>query len=360
LGHPLNRVVASPAFFEHQCQISSLPENRVAVIRDDEGAVVGVCPIVLWRLTMTLQIRKRVLSRIHVKTATVLSGEPLLQSDPTLFRLLFNGLLEGLPWADCVHINSMPADCPTAHFLYHEDRHKRAYFVHPRRLERREWLYLELGEHLESFLRRKQKRTRNTLKRRVRKLREHGGGRLDCLRIESESEIESFYESALSVAHESWQFHSLDRCLEETALYRESLRNLARLGYLRAYLLRCDGKPCAFVIGYQHEDVLQLQQTAYAREFAQFSPGTVLYYLLLEDLYVHRRPSLVNHGVGVTAHKRLFTNRVAYDTSVYLFRPNLRNRLRCAGYDALSASLNLVKRLLGEPTAVPQVEDDGD
>jgi hypothetical protein len=85
-----------------------------------------------------------------------------------------------------------------------------------------------------------------------------------------------------------------------------------------------------------------------------------LYYLLLEDLYVHRRPSLVNHGVGVTSHKRLFTNRVAYDTSVYLFRPTLRNRLRCAGHDVLSASLKLVKRLRGEPAAVPQVEDDGD
>ena len=135
LGHTLNRVLASPTFYEHQCQVAPLPENRVVVIRNDEGRIVGICPIVLWRLTMTLQIKRHVLSRMRLRTATILSGEPLLPPDPALFRLLFDGLLEAFPWADCVHINSMPADSFTCKFIYEDQPRSRHYLVHPPKLE---------------------------------------------------------------------------------------------------------------------------------------------------------------------------------------------------------------------------------
>ena len=360
LGHPLNRVYASPTLYEHQCRIAPLPENRVAVLRDGHGKVIGVCPIVLWRLTMPFQVRRSVLGKILLKAATILSGEPLVPADPALFRLLFDGLLEGLPWCDCIYINSMPVDCFTCHFLYGKGHRDGRYFVHPRRLEAREWLYHELGESREELLKGKKGTTRYQLRRRVKKLPELGGGALECIRVETEDQVDAFYESALSVAEQSWQDERLGRRLEETALYRESLLSLARLGCLRTYLLKCGGRPCSFVIGYQYEDVLHVEQTAYSREFAPFSPGSVLYYLMLEDLHQHRRPILVNHGVGVNPNKRLFTNRSTLDTSVYLFRPTIRNRLRCGSHSLFHAGLNLAKRLLSrrKPAAVEGDENE--
>ena len=121
LGHPLNRVFASPTLYEHECRIAPLPENRVAVIRDVDQKVIGVCPIILWRLAMPFQVRKRVSAKT-LEAANIVSSEPLLPHDPALFQLLFDGLLDGLPWCDCVYINSMPADCFTAQFLYGADR----------------------------------------------------------------------------------------------------------------------------------------------------------------------------------------------------------------------------------------------
>jgi hypothetical protein len=218
--------------------------------------------------------------------------------------------------------------------------------VHPRRFQPREWLYLELGERLDDFLKCRHKRTRNTLKRRVRKLREHGAGRLDCQRVETEDQVDEFHAAARSIAEQSWQFHHLGGRLEDTALNLENLRSYARIGCLRAYLLKCGDRPCAFVIGYQYEDILQLRQTAYAAEFSQLSPGTVLYYMLLEDLYSHRRPRFANHGTGVTRHKRLFSNRSALDTSVYLFRPTVANKLRCLTMSAFATGIALAKRML--------------
>jgi CelD/BcsL family acetyltransferase involved in cellulose biosynthesis len=100
------------------------------------------------------------------------------------------------------------------------------------------------------------------------------------------------------------------------------------------------------VIGCQNGDVLQFEQTAYASDLSAFSPGTVLYYLLLEDLYTHRRPSLVNHGVGVTPHKRLFSNRSTTNTTVYLLRRTIRNRVRRISREVFAFGLRMAKRLL--------------
>ena len=117
----------------------------------------------------------------------------------------------------------------------------------------------------------------------------------------------------------------------------------------------------AYVIGYQYEDILQFEQTAYAPEFSMFSPGTVLYYLLLQDLYQHRPPSFLNHGIGVTPHKRLFCNRKSFDTQAFLFRPTLRNRLRCSGHGLFYKVLGLTKRIAGEgvkPAVAGENEDE--
>jgi hypothetical protein len=358
-GHDLNRVFASPTLYEHQTRIAPLPENRVAVLRDGNGRIVGICPIVLWKAALPFQVRKRVLATIVVKAATILSGEPLLAADPALFHFLIDRLFDGLPWCDCVYMNSIPVESFACKMIYANEHKQSRYFVHPRRLVTREWIYLEPGNSLEALLSGKQKRTRNTLKRRVKKLREHGAGSLECMRVETEGQVDAFYESAYAVAEKSWQHTNLGRCLEETALYRNNLHSLAQLGALRAYLLKCGGLPCAFVIGYQYEDILQFEQTAFSSDFAKFSPGTVLYYMLLEDLYCYRPPRLVNHGVGVTLHKRLFSNREAVDTSVYLFRPTLRNRILCASLTLFSSALDVARRLFAKrPSPPPESEEN--
>jgi Acetyltransferase (GNAT) domain len=361
LLHPSQRVFASPIIYEHSCRQDSLGHNRVAVIRDSDGGVVGICPIVSWRLEMPFTVRKRVFAKFLVRAATILSCQPLIPDDPALFRLLFKGLLEKLDWCDCVYIDSMPVDSPTSRFLFSKQGPKRPYLIYPSRPVPREWIYLEMDQNLEGFLAQKHKRTRNTLKRRVKKLTEKGGGALECIRVENEGQIDEFYHDAFAIAEKSWQFQNLGRRLDETALYRENLQHLAQIGCLRAYLLKCGGRPAAFVIGYQCGDVLQFEQTAYDPELSMYSPGTVLYYLMMQDLYQHRRPSFVNHGIGVTPHKRLFCNRASLDTQVFLFRPTLRNRFRCSSHGLFYKGLKLAKRIAGKrvtPAASELHEDE--
>jgi hypothetical protein len=344
LANPLQRVFASPTLYEHQCTVGSSPRNRVAVIRDDEGKVVGICPIVFWRLTMQFVAGKRLFARIMVNAATLRGCGPLVPPEPGLHRLLFDGLLDQLPWCDCIYIDSLDVDSYTCNYIYSEGAKSGHFLIYPARMKRREWIYMEPGASADAFLTEKRSRHRNNLKRRVKKLSEYGS--LECRRVDSEEQVDQFHESARTIALKSWQFQNLGRSLDETALARANLHNLARLGCLRAYLLKCGGKPCAFVIGYQYQDILQIEQTAYAPEFSNSSPGTVLYYLMLEDLYRYRPPVLVNHGTGVTPHKRLFSNRAARDTTVYLFRPTVRNRIRCASHGLWCSTVELAKRIV--------------
>ena len=354
---PLYRVFATPTLYEHQCQTSPKPENQVAVIRDGADRIVGICPIIFWRLTLPFQLRRRVLARITLRAATILGGEPLAHPEPALYRCLFKGLLQQLPWCDCVYLNSIPADGFASRFLVETCGRTDHNLIYPSQLERRDFIYHLFGSSFDEFLLGKQKRTRNTLKRRVRKLKEHGQGVLECCRIQTPDQVEDFYPAALSIAERSWQSQCLGRSLEETALHRESLMSAAKLGCLRAYLLKCGGQPCAFVIGYQDGDVLQFEQTAYSQKWHQFSPGTVLYYLLMQDLYEHGRPNLLNFGVGINPHKRLFSNRNSFDTTFFVLRPTLRNRLRMASYNGFCGGLKLARRLLKKGLTVEEADD---
>jgi hypothetical protein len=358
---PVQRVLASPIIYEQYCPQDSLGHNRVAVIRDSLGTVVGICPISSWRLEMPFTFRKWILAKFRVRAATILSCQPLIPDDPALFRLLFKQLLDELDWCDCIYIDSMPLECPTCRFIYSKQNPTPPYVVYPSTPVPREWIYLELDESLESFLAQKQKRTRNTLKRRVKKLTEKGGGSLECIRVENEAQLDEFYPLALAISEKSWQFQNLGRRIEETALHRDNLERMARAGCLRAYLLKCGGRPAAFIIGYQYEDTLQFEQTAYTPELSMYSPGTVLYFMMMQDLYRYRRPSFVNHGIGVNPNKRLFCNRDSLDTQAFLFRPSLRNRLRCSSHGLFYKMLRLIKRIAGrrvKPAVSVQSDDE--
>src|SRR4051812_11567114 len=129
LAHPLNSVFTTPTLYEHRRQTAPAPEDRVFVIRDGAGRTVGVCPIVYWNVSIPFQIRKRRLGSFNFKAATVSGGEPLVPQDAALLRLLLDGILDHLPWCDCVFFPSLPVESFTTKFLYSPENRSRKYFV---------------------------------------------------------------------------------------------------------------------------------------------------------------------------------------------------------------------------------------
>src|SRR5262249_24370441 len=100
-------------------------------------------------------------------------------------------------------------------------------------------------------------RTRQHMRRQMRRLREHGGGRLDCLRIERERDVPIFLEEGSQLALQSRVYRNTGwKVVEDTPEMREKLSELARCGVLRSYLLRCGDDFCAFSLGFQYNQTL--------------------------------------------------------------------------------------------------------
>jgi CelD/BcsL family acetyltransferase involved in cellulose biosynthesis len=346
LANPMNRPYAGPAWFENHARNQPHEGNRVALLKDGDGQVVGICPVVHWNLSVPFQVRKYVLGKIKLQAATVLSGEPMLPQEPALFQMLVDGLLREMTWCDCLYFHSIPADCFTSRLVYSGEANLERVVVHPKRLQRNQWLYHELEESFEKYVRSQSSRARTNCKRRFKRLNEFAKGALECERIETEDQVDAFQEAARSVAEKSWQHGALGMAIEETALHRETLLSFARSGILRAYLLKCGGRACAFWIGLQYQDTLLSEQQAFSSELSAYSPGIVLLYLLLQDVYKFRRPKYLHFGDGVNPAKRLFANRSTFDSDIYLLRPTLGNRLFATSHGLFYAALDVARRRL--------------
>ncbi|MBY0460114.1 MAG: GNAT family N-acetyltransferase, partial [Gemmataceae bacterium] len=120
------------------------------------------------------------------------------------------------------------------------------------------------------------------------------------------------------------------------------LADAARRGLLGSYVLRCAGEPVAGVFGYRHGDRLLIEATAYAREYARFSPGAVLLHLLIEDA-IGRGVRVLDFGVGnpVYGHASGLTAREG--ENFLLWRRSAANRIRLAMYGAFQSSVRCAR-----------------
>jgi CelD/BcsL family acetyltransferase involved in cellulose biosynthesis len=166
--------------------------------------------------------------------------------------------------------------------------------------------------------------------------------------VEAEDQLEAFLEAAERVRARSWQGRKLTEWsyADQPALVGPELKGLARAKILRSYLLECGGEPCAYIVGYQFDGVYHYREPRFDAALDRLSPGTVLLYLLLEDLFARDRPELLDFCAGIEPYKERFGNQTAKNGALFLFRRNLANRLRHMSLVTFYSGVRLAKRLL--------------
>jgi hypothetical protein len=183
---------------------------------------------------------------------------------------------------------------------------------------------IRLGECWTDYLGRFTAKQRHDLKRKERILSDAAGGRLELRRVETEEGVTLTYGDLAKVASES--LLKPGRRLPPVA----KLQDAARRGCLRSYVQYMDGRPVAYVIGYQGQDIFHYSDVAFSLEFVRYSPGTVLLYGVIRDLCEYQPVQWLNFGIGNAEYKRRFSNVTTEDATVFLMRPTLRNRVRIA------------------------------
>jgi len=346
--HRTNRLYASPEWFENRWRAFPEAEMRLGVLRHGTGELLGFCPLVIKPEFVKFSIGRRVFAVTRLRTAHILGSEPLLPRSPALYRRLFDGIFEDLPQVQSIFSPFIPTESFAWDYLRGEGSRSRRYFSYLSRLQESKWHLIDLREGFDQYLGAMTAKTRRNLRRQVRVLREHGGGRLECRHVEAEDQVEAFLEAAERVRARSWQGQKLTKWnyAGEPALGGPELKGLARAKVLRAYLLECGGEPCAYIVGYQFDGVFTGKETRFDESLGRLSPGTVLLYLVLEDLFARDRPELLDFCAGIEPYKERFGNQTAKNGALFLFRRNLANRLRHMSLVTFYSGVRLAKRLL--------------
>jgi hypothetical protein len=337
-------VYGSPAWISHLLELSDTPV-RVWKLRDAAGALVGIVPVVLQDYILSFEVASRSLLRIPLKTAHVLGGLPVLPKRSDVHSRLFDAVLAEFPKCQCLHLETVPTDHWLSSFLKEDTDFRGRYVIHSP-FGVRKWHTLRIEGSFEDYLRGMGGKSRSTLRRKVKQLEKRADG-LEIRRVDEPSQVPGFLEAATAISRNSWQQRVLGGRLSDDEETRRSMMDLADRRLLRSYLLVSGDAPCAFLIGYQYRGVFNSGELGYDQQFADYSPGTVLWHLLLEDLHSDPSMTLLNFGMGDAPYKGRFGNILSSDASWLVMRRSLRNRLLAGSHAAFDGSVELAKKIVG-------------
>jgi hypothetical protein len=186
---------------------------------------------------------------------------------------------------------------------------------------------------------------RNTIGRKIRKLREGALGEMRLVRYEAPEEVDTFLDQATEVSRKTYQWTLHGRGLSATGLLRERLVSAAQRGWMRSYLLFCGGQARAFLLGFQYNGRFLLHELGFDPELAKYSVGTVLQMLTVEDLFTHNRPrifDLQDYG----AYKEVLATESHLECKIFLFQPRLYARFLRASHRGCDAANRAASSLL--------------
>lgn len=192
---------------------------------------------------------------------------------------------------------------------------------------RQECLYfVNLVGSFDAYLQLRSPKSRQNLKRAVRRFMDQNP---DGFTVYSLPEsMAEFHGAASSISKQTYQTFMLNAGFPATPEYLRVMQEVALRGEARGYLLREQGQPIAFAWCTAKNDEITYQIVGYLPEHADKSPGTVLLYLIIQDLFTLGKYRLLDFGPGSAFYKESFaTDKIEFADS-YLLRPGLKNDLR--------------------------------
>jgi hypothetical protein len=223
------------------------------------------------------------------------------------------------------------ADRCIRYVLNHEDRY-----------------WVDLAGTFSDYLKKFSSKTRNTLKRKMRKAAELSGGRIHWQEYRAAAEILEFHRMACAISAKTYQTR-LGLGLPDDESFRRQMIPLAECDQVRGYLIFHQNRAVAFAYCPAQDDNLVYRWPGYDPQERQWSPGSVLTYLILERLFEERRFRTLDFGQQDFDYKGFFATHHLRCANVLLFRPTLRNILLVGCHQSLflleSATLYLLELL---------------
>ncbi len=203
---------------------------------------------------------------------------------------------------------------------------------------------VDFNASFDEYLKKFSNKSRNTLKRRVKKsVKDYEAPEL--LQYRTPFEILIFRQVAIDISHRSYK-NEIGWGFEESEGFARQLESDASMNRVRGFVLMLDGVPAAYVFCRIEYDVIVYKHLAYDARFAGRSPGTVLLYLTLEQLFKEREFRLLDFdGMEYFPYKEFFATRSVPCVRVVWFRPTIRNFTLFGSHCIIMAAWHLASGL---------------
>ena len=202
----------------------------------------------------------------------------------------------------------------------------------------------------EQFLAGMSGKSRNTLKRKVRRFEEKFGPGIDCREYRTETDLPAYFEAAREVSRVTFQERLLDFGLPDSFEFKKKVEDQARAGNFRGNVLFAKGRPIAYVHTPLVNHTAIYAYLGFVPDYAEWSPGTVLQWLLMQRMFEDGEIRWFDFTEGQGPHKEFFSTQNWLCADVWLFRPTLRNWLLIlshAGLDSIGSVAGKVLNWLG-------------
>ncbi|HTP32844.1 MAG TPA: GNAT family N-acetyltransferase [Candidatus Acidoferrales bacterium] len=253
-------------------------------------------------------------------------------ADEAAYDMLFRELSKAGRDFDTVYLEETPLDSFLWTYLHRSEFIRKNYLLYqPRPAAPRPALRVE--GTFQQYMGKFNSKHRNTLNRKIKKLREGALGEMRLVRYESPSEAPAFLEQALEISRKTYQWARYGRGLSAVEKVRKRLFFAASHGWMRSYLLFCGGEARAFLLGFQYNGRFLLDEIGFDPDLARYSVGTVLQLLTVEDLFAHHRPhvfDLQEYG----GYKEVLSTDSYLEGKLFLFRRSAYARLLRSGHRA--------------------------
>ncbi len=167
--------------------------------------------------------------------------------------------------------------------------------------------YVDTEGSFEDFLGAMKGKTRNTLRRKVKKFSKAQSSGTVFKQYTTPDELDEFFALAWRVSRKTYQERMMNMGLPQSEDFVAQQKELALGQGVMGFLLFFNQKPVAYVYGPLINGYSFLYDyVGFDPELGSLSPGTVLQYYIIEALYQDPRARYYDLCVGEGEHKRLF------------------------------------------------------
>ena len=163
---------------------------------------------------------------------------------------------------------------------------------------------------------------RHNFRRVAKALERDFPGQLVLERFKEPVDLDRIVLEVEAIAKTTWQ-RGLGVGFEPSLAVISKLRTAAERGWLRIYILRLGGKPCAFWVGALYQDVFYGDFTGYDPLYLKYAPGMYMLARMLEE-FCASNVAAWDFASGNEDFKKRFGNRVQQVAELHIYAPSFK------------------------------------